>query len=654
MNFFAQHFRRWSAVIFKPRPLQAVWEWLDEHVVIPEIVGSLNPGPLKTERLRFWRLVWDLYWRKRTRFLTIQASARIGKTFFALCCVLHKIGIWPGPIGWLDPTKFTARRFTRTEFQPFVMDCQPVRKLAIIDRTHWTLSEMFFEGSKLNMLGSGAVSDATGFQAELVVINESNKCKHDLKAEASIHDIMIGRSKQFFRTRKIIEVSTPTDNFGRISVRYREGTQHHVYFPCPHCHKPARITFFPEEKEVPFDDATVFDAWGFPDQKTFDEKRTSIEKTIHCTFEHCRRGDGPDFDLERVERETLYQCGNCQKTFPHTKLNWMMRHCTVRAHNAKSPNDDHISFGAWAGMSPFEHIGGIAKKFLQARGNVAKMHSLWNDDFGLPFVRHASELKDGDIDIIIKMSPDYALRTLPRRPELLTMTVDVQGDCFWWSIRAWGLIEEMPDVPMWSALIDYGSAVAWTQIEEVGALESDADGKWNEYFFEGEAFRVSAMLVDSGYEAQKNKKVYEFCLKWREHGVSPSKGGSWQQLRGMTLRQSPVYDDQLELIWYEDAAFKQQLFYHCLKERKEQWWLPRDIDQTYRSQLLSEKTQEEKQDDGSIKLVWKVVGPDGNHLADTEKMHEVLRPVIEPRLMELREKILAARKAEAVDGEFTE
>jgi phage terminase large subunit GpA-like protein len=489
------------------------------------------------------------------------------------------------------------------------------------------------------MLGAGSPSDTTGFQAELVVINESNKCKHDVKSEAGIHDIMIGRSKHFWRTRKIVEVSTPTDNYGRITTRWKDGTQHAAYFPCPTCNKPQRMTFFPEEKEVPWNDETEFDAFGFP----LGDPVTSVEKTMSVGFAHCRRSeDEKQYDTEKVEREASYLCGYCEALAPAHKLNWMMRRVTLRAHNLKAP-DDHISFHAWTGMSPFEHIGTLANKFLAARGNIGKMHSFWNDELGLPFVRHATEIKETDLDVIIKMSPDYALKTLPRKPVILTMAVDVQGSCFWWSIRAWGIIEEMPEAPMWSALVDYGSAVAWDQIEELAGIKSNPDGTWNEYLFNGEAFRVQAGLVDSGFEAQANKKVYEFCLR-NQHVFSPSKGGGWMQLRGMTIRTTPVYDDKLELLIYEDASLKQQLYYHCIKERKEQWWLPRDICRIYRAQMVAEHTEERKQHDGSLKLEWVVSGPDGNHLADTEKMHEALRPILEPRLMEIREEILAARK----------
>lgn len=633
--------RSLCGAIFKPRPRAQVWEWIDEHVSIPDIVGSTNPGRVRTERVFFWRHVWFLYWHRKTRFVTIQASARIGKTFFALCCVLHKVANWPGPIGWLDPTRFTARRFTRTELQPFVMQCEETKNLAMIDRTHWTLSEMFFSGSKLNMLGSGSVSETTGFQAELVVINESNKCQHDMHAEAGIHDIMIGRSKQFRRTRKVIEVSTPTDAHGRITTRFREGSQHYVYFPCPSCRKFHRITFSPEEKEVPWNDDTVFDERFFPTG----ERVTSIEKTISVNFKHCKRADG-SYDLEKVERETNYKCNSCEAIIPQTKLNWMLRHCTLRAHNPDAP-EDHISFQAWAGFSPFEHVGAVAKKFLLARGNIGKMHSVWNDDFGLPFVRHATQITESDIDVAVKRSPQYLLKTLPRRPTLLTMTIDVQGQCFWWSVRAWGIIPEHPDVPIWSALVEYGSAVSWDQIEEIAGIKAQTDGTWNEYEWPqtGEKFRVVAGLVDSGFEAQQNKNVYGFCIR-NGNVFSPSKGGGWQQLRGMTIRTAPVADDQLELVWYEDATAKQQLYYHCLREHKSHWWLPLNIGPDYRRQMTAEHTEEKKQQDGTVRLEWVVSGADGNHLGDTEKMHEVLRPVIEGRLAEERELLLGERAKE--------
>lgn len=631
------------AAILQVRPLQKVWQWVDDHVVIPEIIGSVNPGALDTSAMPFWRGIYDLYWARKTHFVTICASARVGKTLFAICCVLHKIAIWPNPILWLDPTSKTARRFCKAELQPHLLECEPVRDRAIIDKTHWTLQLMHFIGSVISVLGGGAPTDLGGFQAELVVINESDKIKHNVKGESPSQELAVVRSKQFRHTRKVIEESTPTTEWGRIWRRFKEGSQHHVYLPCPHCGHKQRLTFFSEEKEVPFDEN------GKPLKPG--EKR--VEKTGRFKFDHLKKEEG-GYDLQRVERETVYECAKCEKHIEQEKHHaWMLRRYELRSHNAAAPIDD-ISVHVWAALSPFEGWGHLAKKFILARGSVARMHDFYNSDLGLPFVRKATDIKVEDIDACIARSPEYLLGTLPRRPEFLTMTVDVQGDGFWWTIRAWGLDYDHPDVPIWSALVDYGQAVSWKQIQEIAGIVADRDGKVNEYCFGEEKFRVHAGLIDSGYEAQQNKKVYNFTLKHADV-FSPSKGGSWQQLRGMDVRTSPVNDDQQDLVWYYDDGFKQQLYYHCIKEHRRLWWLPRNMGADYKAQLTAERTVEEMQSNGEAKLVWKVEGAEGNHLGDTEKMHEVLgEAAVEDKLGEIRSKWLQANGAGETEDEEEE
>jgi hypothetical protein len=177
--------------------------------------------------------------------------------------------------------------------------------------------------------------------------------------------------------------------------------------------------------------------------------------------------------------------------------------------------------------------------------------------------------------------------------------------------------------------VDWGQAVSWSQIEEYAGLTPDKDGKLTEYVFNGKAFRVTAALVDSGYEAKEEKSVYDFCTR-NAAVFSPSKGGGQQHLRGNTIRTTPVWGDRLELVWYWDDWFKHALYYDAVKEAKTHWWIPTDTDEDYRKHMTAERTVEK---DG--KLVWMRHGP--NHLADTEKMHEVLRDAVETELDWLRE-----------------
>lgn len=648
--------RRCVQAALKARPVQRVWQWIDEHVVIPMIVGSTNPGPLDTALVPPMRGLYDLYWQARVHMFTLCKSARVGGTLFCICCALHKVAVWPGPVLWVDPTRKTALRFSRGEFQPHIMDCPPVLDMAVISKTTWTTLEMQFRACTLGVVGAGSAAELGGRQAEMLVLNERDKFKQDMKAEAPPAQLAIIRTKQFRHTRKILENSTPTLESADTWTNFLAGSQHYCYLPCPHCsgktspmwkppalddcepgrsplsYDPAlkgwqRLTFFSEEREVPF----TSDGKPLPDGKT------RIEKTGQVSFKHCKKPGREDYDLAKVEQETGYACADCGKLIDHTELNWQLRRFWWRAHNPKASRD-HISAHFWAGYSPFEHPGQLAKKFLQSRGSQSKMHDFYNSDLGLPFVRHATTIKEDDIDRVIKRSPEYALRQLPMEPIMLTMTVDVQGFGYWWSIRAWGIDWDHPDWPTWSALIDCGPAVSWDQIEEFAGLKAMNDGEWNRYKFDGKEFQVTAGLVDSGYNAQKGKDVYEFC---RRHSdvFSPSKGGSRQQLRGKFVTESVVGDDDVvKLVWYWDDHFKQQLYYERIKEGRGQWWAPRDTPGDYKAQMCAERTIEVKQKNGTIALEWVVEGEQGNHLGDTEKMHEVLRETIEEGFEAMREK----------------
>lgn len=652
----------------KPRPKEFIWQWIDREVRIPLIVGSLFPGALNTKRTPHLRGLFDLYWHRKTRFFTLCKSARIGGTLISICAVLHKIATWPGPILWVDPTRKTARRFSRAELQPHMLECRAVRPFIIADKKHWTTLEMILSICTLGVVGAGSASELGGRQAEMVVINEGDKLRNDIKAEAPPSELAIVRSKQFHQTRKILWNSTPTIESAETWQRFLAGSQHYCYLPCPHCGTHARLTFTPEQKEVPFDKR------GKPlgkDAKGL--QKTRGEKTISVYFKHCKVKGPQDtetrrkgvaekkpkpapnseprtpnsadaapsvYDLERVERETGFQCGTCEKFIERTSLNWMLHRFEWRAHNLAAPHD-HISAHLWAAYSPFETPGQIAKKFLLARGSLAKLHDFYNSDLGLPFIRFATSLNETDIDRIVKRSPDYVLRQLPFKPVALTMTVDVQGFGFWWNIRAWGILWEVEGQPTASAMIDYGACVSWDQIEELAGLKLKDDGTRHVYTWTNEdgtteEFQVLCGLIDSGYEAQQNKKVYDFCLKHRDV-FSPSKGGAAGNMRGKTVTLSPVYDDQLGLIWYWDEHFKQQLYYNVLKEHRVNHYLPRNLGRDYINQTTAEHTVEEKLPSGSIRLKWIVEGPEGNHQGDLEKMQEVLRDQLEEELDKLRE-----------------
>jgi hypothetical protein len=228
------------------------------------------------------------------------------------------------------------------------------------------------------------------------------------------------------------------------------------------------------------------------------------------------------------------------------------------------------------------------------------------------------------------------------------MTIDRQDSQFWWGIRAWGILWDHPERPTWSALVDWGEAVSWTQLLELAGLIANQSGKLRQFKFvrpDGTArkYVVTAGLVDSG-DGDHTKEVYEFCLANREV-FGPYKGGGQQQLRGNTIRLVPVMDDHLDLVWAWSDFFASNLYYDCIKNGATiagsvYWWLATNIDRHYRDQLTDEYYGEKP--DGRMGFISR---RKLNHLGDMEKMQRVMTGKIEERFDEIREERAALEAA---------
>lgn len=667
--------------IIRPRPKSRIWQWLDRHVRIPESSGGPKPGRLRTANFPIFRGIYDLAQKRGVHFITLCSSARAGKTLFCICMVLYWVAEKFGAIVWLDPTRSSARKFVKDELDEFLLECKPVQRLAIAPpgtpgaKTFWTLLEKAFRGKRMRIVGSGAEADLHGFNAELAIINELDRCRESTRADASSADKIIARTRLFASSRLVIRNSTPGDKgeFSPIWQHFLRGSQHYCYVPCPHCtvdrtalnsfapfspppdpqpgrsllsYDPRlagwqRLSFFKDKKLVPFDVDLNPVPSDIPREKWREEVTGCINFEKFAIYEDRPRLDDPtqtervrvDWDLDAVESGATYACAHCGRDIENVDLSWMLARYWWVAHNPGAKSSD-ISAHVWAAYSPFESWGVIATEFLQAKGNLGMLIKVWNLTFGLPFIREGTAVKESDLDRVIARTPiRYVQGQLPLEPEILTMTIDVQGEQFWYVIRATGILWDAPEWPTWSALIDWGEAVSWEQLLELAGLRQDSQGYTRRFKFGDREYMVTAGLADSGFEAKENKKVYEFCLA-NSAVFSPCKGGDQSKTRGNTIRLSPIMDDQLDLVWLWSDYFAADLYYTCIKDGSTvagpvHWWLPVNIDKHYRKHLTSERQVEE-----NGRRVWRPF--DENHLGDCEKYQRGMSGTIEERLDEIR------------------
>lgn len=655
----------------RPRPRIPIWQWADENVIVPDESGGPHPGRLQTRRFPIFRGLYDLAQLPTTRFFVLCASARVGKTLFSISIFLYWIAERVGAAVWLDPSGQSAKKFVRSELDYFIQKCKAVWKLAVVSKTTWTTLWKTFRGKVARIVASGAEADMHGFNAELAIVNEKDRCREATSDDASSSEKIIARTKLFPHTRLILENSTPgvAGEFSPIWMSFLRGSQHYCYVPCPHCStashelagKPQdgwseasmeiglagwqRLSFSVEKKMVPFDEQLRpllgEDGQLLPKDKWREETTGKIHFEKFARFEdrvsphdstkteRVKAG----YDLDAVERGTTYQCAHCQKDIQHTSLRWMLARYRWMAHNPTAPRDK-VSAHVWAAYSPFEVWGMIAKEFIEAKGDLASLIKFYNFTLGLPFIRMGAAVKSDDLDRVIARTPvRYVKGQLPMRPEILTMTVDKQESVFWYSIRAWGVMWDHPEEPTWSALVDWGEAHSWDELLELAGLKPTQDGNNRRFVFtdaagERSEHHVMSGLIDSGYDADL---VYQFCARNSEV-FSPYAGRSATHTRGNKIRPTRVLDDQVELLLCWSDYFTANLYYDCIKYgvafgQTLQWWLPTDIDEDYRKQL----TDEYQGTDG-----W-TTRTKTNHLGDTEKMHRVFSDTIEGHLQQVRE-----------------
>ncbi|MEN3369958.1 MAG: hypothetical protein V7609_2101 [Verrucomicrobiota bacterium] len=701
-----------NRALFTPQPRISMPDWADANVIVPDIVGSPYPGPLNSSRLPMWRGLMRRLELRRVRFFNLCKSARTGGSLFmGIVPVLHKIATRPGPILWLDPTSKTARRLSRQEIQPFIRACKATNSLRIRDRKSWTTLEIIFKTCTFGLFGAGSVADLGGRQGEMIVVNEKDKIPAKSRNEAPPGLLVLVRSKLFRRTRKVISNSTPTLESAETWGDFLAGSQTFGYLPCPECGGYQPLTFFKEPAQpdkwmrVEADDPILIgreitrcDREGVElaadtqremyashtDDAANDQKATKNIQSRKIKKAKDERGGylvkgipgtgrvwwPPElqdkkskiWDYDAVERQARYECAFCQAKIDFSKkLNWMNARYALRDHRPVAPADTD-SAHIWALYSPMDlGLGGLAKKYLLAIGNIARMHDCYNSDWGRPFERTPTRITRKSIELLQQKTPVKYERLnpldpedplkLPVRPCFITMEVDVQQTEYWWTVWAHAV-----DGSMW--LLAWGSCVSTLEIETISNRE------WLYCFSNAElpplptdpVERVARQIQiandpnierhvvafgakDSGYKAKRQNGVYRFVYE---------QGGRWVATKGGNLkagREKPIFETTIEFnydgkqvtipfIHYNDDQMTEHLARFVIKERMHARYLPVNLDEPFLEQVSSPYLKAMKLSDGRTAYEWGY-GCDP-HLFDCWKEAEIFHFVFGPDILTLQ------------------
>ena len=194
---------------------------------------------------------------------------------------------------------------------------------------------------------------------------------------------------------------------------------------------------------------------------------------------------------------------------------------------------------------------------------------------------------------------------VPKWTKLLTAGVDVQENCVYWTIRAWGDY-------LTSQNIAHGQAHSFSEVERIMNLQYNREDG-------GEPMVVGLALIDSG---DNTDVVYDFCANNSDWAL-PSKGASHPmdthfRISKVNKTDSKAYGMPLTLI--DTGKYKDMIAGRMRKKNGTgSWMVYKGCDRTYAEQVTAEHKVNVRTAGGRTVQQWalKTTHAD-NHYLDTE------------------------------------
>lgn len=441
-------------------------QWADQHFRIPE--PNPNAGPWKT--IPYQRKILDSFTDPRVEFLTIKASARVGKTLMPMVATVYCVGEDPTEIAWVQPTKEHAEGFSKEDLMPALLDCEKTAHffegLGLRSSSN-TMKTKKGPGWSLRILSAHTGTDFRRIQSKWFIFDETDAYPASAGREGNVIKLGIKRTEQY-RNRKIVRISTPKlSGTSLIDEAYAESDQQRFAVPCPECE------FF-----QPFEFA--------------------------------------QFHWEKRKPETVrYVCKSCGSMITPDQKYWMIDRGDWEAAAAFT---NHAGFALWSAYSyapnaTWEHIAEEAIKAADAKktGDIEQVQTWVNLWLGESF--NPAPTKTLDEETIKGRCEEYGFDPLPEGVLLITAMADVQKNRIEVEIVGWGRGEES-----WG--LDYVVLEGDTLKDPVW---EDLEQEFSRSFFTagGAELPIASALVDMGYRADE---VYAFTKPREVRRIYASQG----------------------------------------------------------------------------------------------------------------------------------
>jgi phage terminase large subunit GpA-like protein len=543
--------------ILRPRKRLSVSKWAEKHRILPD--GNAIPGPWRNSVTPYLVEIMDTFDDDVVEKIVFVKPTQVGGTSAMENMLGSLIDQAPGPTMIVYPSDDLAERTVDAKLEPMIKAC---KVLAEKYREHISKKlQLKFGTMTVYLNGANSPADLASTNIRDLFLDEVDKYPGASKKEADPVSLAIERTKTYTTNRYIFMTSTPTLKTGHIwKAKEEADAEKHYFVPCPHCGQFIELKF-----------AQI----KWPSKDVVPEKR------------------------ERAEMAS-YVCQACGAVITDQHKGKMLEAGRWEYVRKSAEHPKSVAYWINTLYSPFTRFSEIAYEFMKSKDDPELLQNFTNSWLAEPW--EDTRLKT-NADLVMERQTDVPAWELPEWTKLLTGGIDVQENCLYWTIRAWGDF-------MTSQNVAHGQALSMAEVERVMNTEFKLPS--------GEKMMVELALMDSG---DQTDEVYNFCIS-NYDWVRPCKGSSTPlqgHYRISTVDKAGSQANGMQLVIVDGGKYKDMIAARMRRPNgRGSWMVHKDCDLEYAEQVTAEHKITERSK-GKVIQKWDVkTSHAANHYLDCE------------------------------------
>ena len=562
--------------VLRPVERVPVSKWAEANRVLPD--SNSIPGPWRNSVTPYLVEIMDAFSDEMVEEIIFVKPTQVGGTSAMENMLASAIAQDPAPAMCIYPSDDLAERTVESKLDPMIKSCKVLAaKYRVNDSKKLALK---FADMTVWLTGANSPADLASTNIRYLFMDEVDKFPGASKKEADPVSLAKERTKTFFN-RKIFMASTPTLKTGHIwKAKEAADVEKHYFVPCPHCGAFIELKFaqikWPSKEDVPE-------------------------------------------SADRAEMAT-YVCQECGCVITDQDKGKMLAAGRWKPVRQKTQHPKSVAFWMNTLYSPFTRFSDIAREFMRSKDDPELLHNFANSWLAEPW--EDTKLKT-NAEMVMERQTETPEWTLPPWTKLVTGGIDVQENCLYWTIRAWGDY-------MTSQNISHGQALSMGEVERIMNTELTMPN--------GEKVMVNLALMDSG---DQTEDVYEFCALNSDWAL-PCKGTTTMlsHYRLSTVNKAGSRANGMTLVLVDGGKYKDQIAARMRKENGTgAWMVYQGCDLDYAEQVTAEHKITERSGGKEVQRWVPKTSHADNHYLDCEVYAAAAADVLGVRNLYLQNRV---------------